>query len=279
MSPSAEDLADANYVESVREHARWQSPCELVEEDGLLFVAGPNGFPAAYRNCVVRLDRRVSARELLARARDFFGARARGYTVMTRDSRDADLVAFLSSAGLQPMGDIPCMLIESPLTPPQVPADVRIERFGGVRHVLDAVEINAQAYQAIGLPADQARLYFGRPHELLTPRVEGFVAYRGAQPASTALTLFGAGAAGVYWVGTADAARRRGLAEICTRLATNAGFARGAKVVTLQASQFGEPIYARLGYRIYDRARRFMERPARAGPIAGPAAATGSTTI
>lgn len=263
MSPSAEDLADANYVESVREHAHWQSPCELVEQDGLLLVAGPNAFPAAYRNCLVRLDRGVSAPEVLARARGFFIARGRGYTVMTRDSRDRDLASFLASAGLKPMGDLPCMLIESPLAAPRIPADVRVERFTDVRHVLDAVEINAEAYEAIGLPAHQARLYFGRPRELLSPRVEGFVAYRGAQPASTALMLMNGESAGLYWVGTANAAQRRGLGEICTRLATNAGFARGAKVVTLQASPFGEPIYARLGYRIYDRTRRFMELPAR----------------
>jgi len=93
--------------------------------------------------------------------------------------------------------------------------------------------------------------------------VEGFVAYRDTHPASTALTIFSGEGAGVYWVGTANDARRRGLGELCTRLATNAGFARGAKVVTLQASPFGEPIYKRLGYRTYDRTRRFMELPAR----------------
>jgi hypothetical protein len=259
MSAYPQDLSDANYVESVREHARWQSSCELVEKGGLLLVAGVNAFPAAYRNCVVRLDRDLSPMDLLMRAREFFRARNRGFTVITRDSRDEDLASFLPSAGLTPMGDIPCMLIESPLAQPTIPADVRVERFTEERHVLDAVEINAEAYEAIKLPANETRLYFGRPRELLSSRVEGFVAYRGARPASTALTLFSGEGAGVYWVGTVTAAQRRGLAEICTRLATNAGFAHGAKVVTLQASPYGEPIYTRLGYRTYDRSRRFME--------------------
>jgi len=56
-------------------------------------------------------------------------------------------------------------------------------------------------------------------------------------------------------VGTAKHAERQGLAELCTRRATNIGFERGAKLVTLQASPGGEPIYTRLGYRIYDRLR------------------------
>jgi hypothetical protein len=261
MTLSPEDLSDANFVESVREHARWQEPCELIEEDGLILVAGPNAFPVAYRNCAIRVDHRLAAKDVLERARDFFESRHRGFTVMTRDSRDADLKAFLPSAGLGLTGELPCMLIESPLAEPQIPSDIRIERFREERHVLDAVEINAEAYEMNKLPAREARVYFGRPEELLSPRVEGFIAYHGTRPVSTALTLFSGAGAGLYWVGTALAAQRRGLGGICTRLATNAGFARGATVVTLQASPFGEPIYKRLGYRTYDRMQRYMELP------------------
>lgn len=259
MALSPEDLSDANFVESVREHARWQEPCELVEEDGLILVAGPNAFPVAYRNCAIRVDHRLTAKDVLARARDFFEARRRGFTIMTRDSRDADLKALLPSVGLGVAGELLCMLIESPLAEPQIPSDIRIEWFREERQVLDAVEINAAAYELNKLPAREAHVYFGRPQELLSPRVEGFVAYHGTQPVSTALTLFSGDGAGLYWIGTVPAAQRRGFGEICTRLATNAGFARGATVVTLQASSFGESIYKRLGYRTYDRMRRYIE--------------------
>jgi ribosomal protein S18 acetylase RimI-like enzyme len=257
MTQSAQDLADQNLFEAIREHARWQSAGECREDAGLLMVAGPNAFPALFRNCVARLDPAVSARETLDRARDFFRRRGRGYTVMLRESRDRDLDQALRSSGLSPSAEAPCMLIESPLPEPEIPSDVSVEPFRELRHVADAVEINAQAYEALKLPAAEARIYFGRPKELLSPRVTGFVAYRGGQAASTALTIHSGRSAGVYWVGTANAAQRRGLAEICTRLATNAGFARGASVVTLQASPYGEPLYLRLGYRTYDRLRRY----------------------
>ena len=56
------------------------------------------------------------------------------------------------------------------------------------------------------------------------------------------------GVAGVYWVGTAPGARGRGLAELCTRAAGNAGFDLGARVAALQASVMGEPVYRRMGY-------------------------------
>ena len=51
-----------------------------------------------------------------------------------------------------------------------------------------------------------------------------------------------------YLVGTIGAARGRGLAELCTRAAGNAGFDLGGRIAALQASPMGEPIYRRMGY-------------------------------
>ena len=257
MKASIQDLADANLLEAIREHARWQNPCERVEDDGVMMVAGPNAFPIAFRNCVARIDREVAAAEVLERAQKFFSSRGRGFTVLVRSSRDKDIDEALRAAGFSPTGDSPCMLIESPVAEPSVPAGVRIERFREELHVQHALQINEEAYEAIKLPAHETRVFFGRRDALLSSRIAGFVAYRDAVPVSTALTIFSGEGAGVYWVGTASHARRSGLGELCTRLATNAGFASGASVVTLQASRYGEPLYRRLGYKTYDRLLRF----------------------
>jgi hypothetical protein len=37
---------------------------------------------------------------------------------------------------------------------------------------------------------------------------------------------------------------------VATRFVTNASFEQGATVVTLQASEAGAPVYARMGYRV-----------------------------
>jgi ribosomal protein S18 acetylase RimI-like enzyme len=256
MKAPAEDLADANLLEAVREHARWQSPYECVEDGGVMMVAGPNPFPITFRNCVVRVDGRIPAARVLERARDYFSKRGRGYTVLVRTRVDSDLEEALKAAGLSPT-EAPCMLIESPIAEPAIPAGIRVERFSAEIHVQHAVQINEEAYEAIKLPARETRVFFERRSALLSPRIIGFVAYRGAVPVSTALTLLSGDGAGVYWVGTASHAQRSGLADVCTRLATNAGFASGARVVTLQASTFGEPLYRKLGYRTYDRLLRF----------------------
>jgi hypothetical protein len=257
MTPA--EHADANLFESIREHARWQSPSEIREEGGVLLVAGPNAFPVGYRNCAVRIDRNVLPQRVLERAQHFFGQRNRGFAVLVCTDRDEDLESVLQSAGLKQRSDIPRMLIEHPVPEVTLPAEVRVERFDRERHVRDAVEINAEAYQMNRLPPEEARLFFGRPAELLSSRVTGYVAYREHRPVSTAITILSGSCAGVYWVGTVADAQRGGLGTLCTRLATNAGFAHGASVVTLQASPFGEAVYRRLGYRTYGRLRWYVQ--------------------
>lgn len=258
MSPT--EIADSNFYESIREHARWQNPCEWVEEGGLLLVAGANGFPIGYRNCVARTDRTLPAKDVLARAQEFFGRHRRRFAIPVLSDRDEDLEAVLRAEDFGQRADVPRMLIESRIDESPVPSDVRVERLQEIRHVRDAVEINAGAFQMTGLPPDEARLFFGRPRELLSNRVTGFVAYRDDRPVATALTILSGRGAGVYWVGTLPAAQRGGLGGLCTRLATNAGFEHGASVVTLQASPFGEPVYRRLGYRTYGRVKWYVRR-------------------
>ena len=69
VNPEIQNLADANLLEAVREHARWQAPCTCVEEGGVLLMAGANAFPGVFRNCVVRVDERVPADRLLQHGR------------------------------------------------------------------------------------------------------------------------------------------------------------------------------------------------------------------
>ena len=75
MNPSIQDLADANLLQAIREHARWQAPCECVETNGVLMMAGANAFPGVFRNCVARTDGSVHAAGVLERAQSFFSQR------------------------------------------------------------------------------------------------------------------------------------------------------------------------------------------------------------
>jgi ribosomal protein S18 acetylase RimI-like enzyme len=257
-----ETLADANYIESIREHARWQQPCEVVEAGGLLMVAGVNGNAGSYKNCVARLEASLSPVEVLKRARAFFGPRSRPFTLFVRMRQDADLDRFLEHEGIARISDAPCMLVDAPLPAPSLSAGVRVQRFREKEHIHDAASINADAFAALKLPPEETHLFFSHPDRLLSERLIGFVAYRDTQPLATALAILSGDGAGIYWVGTATGSQRSGLGTLCTRLATNAAFEAGARVVTLQASPYGEPVYVRLGFRTYDRTRWYRHNPA-----------------
>lgn len=186
----------------------------------MLMMVGAHAYPGAFRNGVVRVDGRVPAAEVLQRAQAFFAERGRGYTQLARAGRRADVIATLQIVGLAPLADSPCMLIESPVAEPVVPQGVHIESMTSLRHLQEVVAINAEACEALRLPASGTRMFFGRPQDVLSPRMTGFAVYRAGLPVSTALTL-------------------------------------ARVVVTLQASPLGEPIYQRLGYRSHDRQLRF----------------------
>lgn len=252
-----EDAADANLVASYRAHLAWQAPCEHLDDGALFAVAGANRFPGPYKNVAVRVDRTLAPRDLVARADAFFAPRGRGYGIAVRSRVDTDLEAHLVAAGYELKAESPCMVVEHPVEVRPVDDHVRLARIASLDEVRDAVHVGAEAFATLGLPVEEAHQMLARHDRWLDPDVAAFVAYLDGEPVATALTLFSEGAAGVYWVATLPASRGRGLGEVCTALATNAGFERGVGVVTLQASPMGLPIYTRMGYRVCDRLRRY----------------------
>jgi hypothetical protein len=258
MDAALTALLDENLVFATREFARWQAGAVCLESDGLLMVAGATAFPIGYANSVLRTDPRLAPKDVLGRAADFFGSRQRGYTVFIRGAYDADLEAALQQAGVASLVDTPCMVIESPLEPPTLAAGCRLSTVTDDAGAVAAREINAEAYESLGLPAGETRALYGTPEKLLVPHYVTVLGQRDGEAVSTAMVIFSPLVAGVYWVGTTSGARRTGLAEACTRQVTNAAFGRGAAAVTLQASPMGEPIYTRLGYRTFDRLRWYV---------------------
>ncbi len=81
------------------------------------------------------------------------------------------------------------------------------------------------------------------------PGVTYYLGYAGGTPVSTALGFVHGDTVGIFNVGTPPEHRRRGYGAAITLRAAHDGFARGADLAWLQASQAGEPVYRRLGFR------------------------------
>ncbi|WP_019507092.1 GNAT family N-acetyltransferase [Pleurocapsa sp. PCC 7319] len=260
MNPLLDRLIYDNFVEATREFGRWGRSNQLIEQDGLMCILGGTTFPI-FTNCVVRLDRQIPAREAIDRAKSWFQPHARDFTIYTYGEEDRDLEEQLSSLQLQQLFDTPVMVLDSEVEIPDIPASVEIKVADSEKDILDVRHVNSLGFETLEIPREHTEAIFGVPHRLLSPKIITYIAYLDGQPASTAMTIMTELVAGIYWVSTTPQARGLGLSTICTSLASNAGFQRGARIATLQASPMGESVYQRIGYRSIDRLKCFLVSP------------------
>jgi ribosomal protein S18 acetylase RimI-like enzyme len=255
------ELADLNLAEANRELAR-RAGGAVHDEDGLLLWAGAHPLPVVV-NGAARTDGRMEAAEVLRRGDAFFAPRGRGFTVQVRRHADADLREAARAAGLVLLGEPPAMVLDRRLPDARPPAGVTLRRVESEDDALAFARLMDAAYASLGMPDGVARCVLPRA-ALVAPHIVTFLAsLEDGRPAAGAMCIATHGVAGVYWVGTAPEARGRGLAELCTRAAGNAGFDLGARFASLQASVMGEPVYRRMGYTElsrYENWVRFAER-------------------
>jgi ribosomal protein S18 acetylase RimI-like enzyme len=239
-------LADLNYAEAMRELTR-RAGGVVLDEDGLLLFASPHPLPVL-ANGVMRTGD-VPPEAVLARARAFFDARARGFSVFVRAHADADLRAACEAERLHLNGESPGMVVDGRLPEGPGPgAGVTVEEVASAAGVRDFAQVMAEAYATYGMPPDVAPAVLPHLGVLRAPHIGSVLVRSDGVPAAGAMVIVTHGVAGVYWVGTVPAARGRGLAELATRRATNLGFDRGARLGALQASVMGEPVYRRMGW-------------------------------
>ena len=240
------ELSDLNYAEALRDLAR-RAGGVVHDEDGLMLYTSPHRMPVL-ANGAFRTDGRLSGASVLERAAEFFARFRRGYTIHVRAHADADVRAAAEAAGLLPMGDPPGMVLDRRLTDAVAPAGVVLRRVETEEDAAAFGEVMGGAYATYGMPADVGPMVVGRLAVLRAPHIVAYLAFVDGQAAAGAMTIVTHGVAGIYWVGTRPFARGRGLAELVTRAAGNAGFDLGARVAALQASVMGEPVYRRMGY-------------------------------
>jgi ribosomal protein S18 acetylase RimI-like enzyme len=216
--------------------------------DGVLY-AWRSDFPVMM-NAAVPLDGDPHA--LLSDAREFFAERSRGFSFFARTDAEDEAA---SAAGMQ------CVVERYPAMVRRAPFERRVVDGVDMRRVVDDTlardyaNIADAAFQAIGLPP--GLLAELRPEALMREDTAGFVAYEAGRPLACASVTVARRVGGVQWVAVAEDARGRGLADACTRAASNAGFELGADCAWLEASHMGEPVYLRMGfeelfsYRIY----------------------------
>ena len=240
-------LGDASYLEALRAQARATGGA-IDERDGLLVIVGKGSHPI--HNYMVRIDPSANAAEAFAGARREFERCGHGFTLVTMNAHDDSAMgAAAATAGLRALVSPPAMFCTKRLEDRAAPAGIRLERVRDDAGLSAFRDVSKTAWMTYGIPEEVTASLFERAAMVYSEHIAAVVAYAGTTPLSCALVLLSHGIGGVYWVGTTPAGRGRGLAEACTRAVTNIGFDEGARLVTLQASPMGDPIYRRMGYR------------------------------
>lgn len=250
-----------NLIDSSRQLFELDGGAVVESGDGWLFGAGSPSHPVI-SNAAFRGDDNVDPAELISKAKDFFAARGRGFSTWIRGDQpeDRDLTAAASEAGLQLVYEMPEMVLEAPAEQPPLPDGVELRRLSEAGQAGDFWTVATASYASIGFPPEVFGGYSNHDG-LLAENVVAFVAYLDGAPVSIAMTIVSHGVAGIYWVGSLEQARGKGLGRAVTAAATRAGFELGADVASLQASPMGKPIYEAMGYETVFDYRLFMSPP------------------
>lgn len=240
-------LCHLHLVDFYRQSIAWVSGGVISEHDGALLYAADSPYPG-WANGAFRTDPTISPDAFINLAVGFFLPRGQSFGFFVQPGVDDDIAQFAEAQGMPlMMARYPVMVIERPVKAAsregtslkwaETPADIE---------AVFAIVIDS--YADAGMPDRALAVHFAHPERALQPHVRWVLALTDGQPAACAMAMLSHGIAGLYWVGTLESHRGRGLGETVTAAVTNASFDMGARAVTLQASEMGEPIYSRMGY-------------------------------
>lgn len=251
-------LADLNMVQEWCEGANWVPGSEIVWRGDTVLIDSALKFPACSAAFNLAETMTEAPDEYIARAALFFTGRAQYFSLIFRAHADRAMIEYCRNKKFYQISEEPGMVLDAPLKPGPIPADAKLKWVTDGKGVDDYSTVVAEAFQDLAFPKECSRGYFACAERVLSPYTLMAVVYLNDVPASTALAILSHGIAGIYWVGTVKSARGRGLAEYSVREVSNAAFAAGARKVVLQASQYGEPIYRRMGFREFTRYPWFL---------------------
>jgi hypothetical protein len=240
--------AHLNLIESSRQLFALDPDAVLADEPGWLFGAGGSDHPVI-SNAAFRRDDAIGGEEFVAAAREFFAPRGRGFSIWVRvgQDEDRDLVEAAERAGLQAVFEMPEMVLRQRPVAAAAPDGIEMRRIASPDEANEYWQVAKSSYASLGFPPDIFNGYTN--HEgFLAENLAAFIARDGGEPVAIAMTILSHGVAGIYWVGSLERARGRGIGRAITEVATLAGFELGADVASLQASPMGKPIYAAMGY-------------------------------
>lgn len=238
------DRADTAYCDWWRVWATSVAGGSVREAGGLLLAA--TGAPQEWWNVAAVTRPLDDPPAAIREAIDHFRGLRQPFILRIRDGLDPDAERAAGAAGLRYTDTLPGMVLQPvPPVPPAPPA-LEIRRVTTPDGLAAYAEVAARAFEQ-----DAATTRRLLPMRLLEhPRWRSYLGYVDGRPAACSSLLVTDGVAGIYFVGTLPEYRRRGYGEALTWHAVREGAAAGSTLAVLQASELGQPVYARMGFRV-----------------------------
>jgi len=242
MDPETLDALDYNYLDGSRLSVAYSARGEYLERRHVAIVCC--GLPVEQLNwgflkppCE---DPAATAGEVAA----YFTGRKLPFALSYRDT-DSRLLEPLERLGWQRRREpTPGMARPMPASIPAPPPSLAIQR---VRTPEELAAFREAAFLGFGYPLAAARLFLD-DRLLALPGVSLYSGVVDGTVVATSLLVATGDVAGIYWVATLEAHRRRGYGEALTWAAVDGGRALGCGIASLQASKAGRPVYARMGF-------------------------------
>jgi len=246
--PDLAGLAHRNLCDFTRFLGRLEQGA-FLDERGAVANAGPTDFPSS--RTAIRADCSLAATDWADLVTGFFDAHGKSAMVYARVGADDDLIAVLDTRGFRNWSQTPEMICGQRPERRVVPDGITLRFANTAEDFAAYAEIAGRAFTHIAMPAELTSATMNNPEVMLgSDCVIALADVDGTPVAGAMIVLFGPEPlAYVGWVSCIDEARGRGLGDVVTRRVTNEAFDRGAQLVTLEATQFGQNTYARMGYR------------------------------
>jgi ribosomal protein S18 acetylase RimI-like enzyme len=232
---------------------------ELLDEGGIVAARGARDFPGS--RYALRSEDPGTADAYGNSIDEFLLAHGQTACAMLRVGADDDLSAPLQARGFREFANEPQMVCENAPGDREPAPGVTVRIASTPVDALAYARIAGEAFAHLSIPADYTEITLDNPEVMLGSDVVIALADVDGEPvAGACVVMVGERPEGyVAWVSCADKARGRGLGDTVTRRVTNEAFARGADIVSLEASPYGEHTYARMGYREVTRYRLLIK--------------------
>lgn len=261
-------LADRCLANTVAHFARHAHGGGVEDHDGLVLFAGSHPYPGPYCNGAIRLDREVGVDDLLARSREFFAPRRRGFILWARADTDHDLIERCRAEGWHerpPVEGMPIIRLarEDLRVPADRPVGPGIER---IRTEADAeayLQLLAAAYDVGQVPRNILESIFCTPAAILAPETFAVLSRVGGRAVAASMVVTVDNTSCSLYTATAPDVRRSGLGGALMLAKFKAVFESGVDVIYAQSSQMGLRRWLQIGFEEIGHYHRFLAPPQR----------------